>query len=82
MNTCTLPSTLYDSKLHHHGNHYQEKWVIKECMEEGEDRSAKLQQDRQSEKETEGGGRETEKSSCPKGRNAESTLHSNSVDLI
>lgn len=38
---------------------------------------AELQQDRESEKETEGGGRETEKCSCPKGRN-----YTNSVDLI
>lgn len=37
---------------------------------------------RQSEKETEGGGRETEKSSCPEGRNAESTLYTNSAGLI
>lgn len=27
--------TLCDSKLHHHGNHYQENWVIRECMEVG-----------------------------------------------
>lgn len=39
--------TSCDSKLHHHGNHYQEERVMKEWMEEGEDRSRELQQDRE-----------------------------------
>lgn len=54
--------TLCDSKLHHHGNHYQEKRVMKEWMEEGKDRSAEIQQVREGGREGEkgGGGREAE----------------------
>ena len=71
--------TLCDSKLHHHGNHYQKKRVMKEWMEEGgEDRSAGKQRDR----EKRDGGRGQRRSSCLKGRNAETTLYTNSVDLI
>lgn len=32
--------TLCDSKLHHHGNHYQENWVIRECLGVVGDRGA------------------------------------------
>lgn len=54
--------TLCDSKLHHHGNHYQENWVIRKCMEVGEDRSARLQRDGESE------GEETGEEFMPKGQ--------------
>lgn len=60
LNTC-------DSKLHPHGNHYQEKWGIKACIVEREERGTKLQQDRDSERETEGGGQRDRKVLMPKG---------------
>lgn len=65
---CNALDTSCDSKLHHHGNYYQENWVIKEWMEEGEDRITAIQQDRER-KRKRGGGREAEKSLCLKGRN-------------
>lgn len=58
------PNTLCGSKLYHHGNHYQEKWVMKERMEKGKDRSSEIQYDRERRKE--GGGRKTEEF-MPKG---------------
>lgn len=65
------PDTLCDSKLHHHGNHYQENWVIRECLEVVGDRSVQLQRDTE----------KRQRSSRPEGRKT-ATLHSNSIDLI
>ena len=64
-------NTLCGSKLRHHGNLCQEKWVMKERMDEGKDRSTEIQYNR--DRRREGGGREAEKTSCPKGRNTEKT---------
>lgn len=79
---CNALDTSCDSKLHHHGNYYQENWVIKEWMEEGEDRITAIQQDRER-KRKRGGGQRGWEEFVPKGQKPiDDTLHQlSSFDL-